>query len=168
VRAAARRSTLLLGTMHPASSTYLALLLICLSVRSAHGADERSILLRVRVTDVAFTDYYPDDDCFSRNECIPFNFWFRYSAHVREVVRGNFSQPSVKFANLQHVYFRRKPSDWFVLLVPCGPSVRDAVNVEYCVRDQAFAGDRVGRERLLDAQHGALTNGSSDRGPHLR
>jgi hypothetical protein len=141
--------------MHRASSTYLTLLLFFLSARSAHAEEERSILLRVRVTDVAFTDYFPDDDCLSRNECIPFNFWFRYSAHVREVVRGVFTQPSVKFANLQHVYFRRKPTDWFVLLAPCGQSVRDAVNVEYCVRDQAFANDRAGRQRLLDAQHGA-------------
>ena len=138
--------------MYRASWIYLTLLLLFLSTRGAQAEDKKAVLLRVRVTDVTYTDYYPVEVCPSGMECIPFHFWFRYGAHVREVVRGSYSQPTVQFANLQHAYFRRKPADWFVLLVPCGQAVRNAVSVEYCVQDQAFANDRAGRKRLMDAQ----------------
>jgi len=141
--------------MYRASSVYLAMLLLLLSSRSTLAEEARSVLLRVRVADVTFTDYYPDEECPSGKECIPLYFWFKYRAHVREVVRGRYDQSVIQFANLQHVYFSRKPTDWFVLLVSCGPGVRNAVNVEYCVRDQAFANDRAGRQRLMEAQHGA-------------
>jgi hypothetical protein len=70
------------------------------------------------------------------------------------VIQGNYNQTAVQFANLQHTYFSRKPADWYVLLVPCGQGVRNALGVEYCVRDQAFAKDHAGRRRLIDAQHG--------------
>jgi hypothetical protein len=114
------------------------------------------VLLRVRVTDVEYTDYYPQtDDCPSESECIQFYFWFRYEASVREVVRGNYAGGKAKFARLQHAYFARKPRDWYVLLVRCGESVRSAVGVEYCVKDDAFAGDPAEVERLLGSQHGA-------------
>ena len=124
------------------------------SIAFAQPNDE--VLLRVRVTDVAATDYYPEtSDCPREHECIQFYFWFRYKANVREVIRGNHSLSRVTFARLQHVPFARKPRDWYVLLVRCGESVRSTVGVEYCVKDEAFADDRVGIERLVGSQHGA-------------
>jgi hypothetical protein len=140
--------------MYRASWIYLTLLLLFLSTRGARAEQERSVLLRVRVTDVTATDYYPHENCPSGMECIPFDFWFKYRADVREVIRGSYNQPGVQFAILQHAYFRRMPTDWFVLVVPCGQGVRAAVNVYYCVRDQAFASDRAGRQRLMNEERG--------------
>jgi hypothetical protein len=134
---------------------YSAALLFALVVSNAFGQPNDEVLVRVRVTDVAYTDYYPESDCPSESECIPFYFWFRYEASVREVVRGNFAGRRVNFARLQHAYFARKPRDWYLLLIRCGESVRSKVGVEYCVKDEAFANDPVGVARLVGSRHGA-------------
>jgi len=140
--------------MYPPSPRVVAGLLL-MAALDARAEPDTGLLVRVRVTDVAYTDYYPADDCPPEQECIVGNTWFRYDAKVREVIRGRYSQPTLQFANLQHAYFSRKPHDWFVWVVPCAQGVIDALHVEYCVRDHAFANDRVGRQRLMEAQHGA-------------
>jgi hypothetical protein len=141
--------------MYRTSSRCAVLLLLALGASGAQAQDAE-VLLRVRVTHVAFTEYYPADDCpAGDSNCIQFYFWFRYEAQVREVVRGRFAGHTVAFANLQHSYFARMPQNWYVSLVPCGKGVKEAVGVEYCVVDQAFAKDRVGLKRLMAARHGA-------------
>ena len=140
--------------MYRAVLRFLAVLFLTCGVSNADTESDTSILLRVRVTDVAYTDYFPEIDCPVGHECIPFFFWFRYHAKVREVVRGQWPRNSVKFANLQHARYARKPRDWYVLLIPCGESVRTAVGVEYCVKAHAFAHDQAGLERLLGTQPG--------------
>lgn len=137
------------------SSKSLVMLLLALPALSAFAQPDDEVLLRVRVTDVEFTDYYPEGDCPSEAECIEVNFWFRYEANVREVIRGTYERSGVKFARLQHAYFARKPRDWYLLLVRCGESVQAAVGVEYCVKDEAFASDTTGVKRLVGARHGA-------------
>lgn len=136
-------------------STRLVAVLLLLAALDARAQPESAVLLRVRVTDVAYTDYYPADKCTPEQECIPGSTWFRYHAKVRQVIRGRYEQPEVHFANLQHAYFSRKPRDWLVLLVPCGQGVTDTLHVEYCIRDHALENDHAGRQRLMEAQHGA-------------
>jgi hypothetical protein len=133
--------------MYRRSSKLLATLLLAFGASGGDAQVSSDVLLRVRVTDAAYTDYYPDD-CPPEAECIAANFWFRYEANVREVVRGSYALATVRFANLQHTYFvPRHPRDWYVLVVPCGENVRTTVGVEYCVKDRGFG--REGRERLI-------------------
>jgi hypothetical protein len=138
--------------MYRTTSLSLALLASALAVSGARAQSDGEVLLKVHVSDVEYTDYYPVDDCPSGSECIVFYTWFRYRARVVEVVRGHYSQRTVAFANLQHAHYARRPRNWYVLLVPCGQSVRDAVHVEYCVKDHAF--DPVELERI-GVGHGA-------------
>ena len=133
--------------MYRASSLTAALVAFLLAASGAQAQTDGEVLLKVRVNEVAYTDYYPAYDCPAGSECIVFNTWFRYRARVLEVVRGDYSQRTVTFARLQHAHYTRRPRNWYVLLVPCGQSVRDAVGVEYCVKDDTFEPldlDRIG------------------------
>jgi hypothetical protein len=124
--------------MYPRLSTILVALLGGFGPSSGEAQVGSEILLRVRVTDAAYTDHAPDD-CPSGAECVAGNSWFRYEAKVREVVQGGYGHGTVRFANLQHAYFApRHPHNWYVLLVSCGESVKIAVGVDYCVKDHAF------------------------------
>jgi hypothetical protein len=126
----------------------LVLLLSCTSDAVAQSDD--LILLRVRVTDAQYTDYYPAADCVDEGTCFPFYFWFKYSARVREVISGSYPETHIEFANLQHTYFiSRVTRDWLVLLEPCGRSVVETVQVELCVRRHAISTNESGREELL-------------------
>ena len=127
---------------------------MCAAVTSvvAQTRSGSEILLRVRVTDAAYTGYYPEAACGNADDCIPIYHWFRYEARVLKVVRGEYPKKTVVFGNLQDSAFARRPHDWYVLLVPCG---ENAMRVEYCVKDSAFAGERAQLKQLIGAKHGA-------------
>jgi hypothetical protein len=90
-----------------------------------------AVVLRVRVTDVEFTDWYPA--CEEGEElCVPVVFWYRYSGNVREVVRGEYADSTVQFARLQHAEFiDRVTRDCHVVLEPASKDLRSKVGIEW-------------------------------------
>ena len=77
--------------MYLTSSARLAFLALALTAFAASAQPEGEVLLRVRVSHVEYTDYYPADDC-PTNDCIVFYTWFRYQARVIEVERGLYNE----------------------------------------------------------------------------
>lgn len=89
-----------------------------------------AVVLRVRVTDVEYTDWYPA--CEEDELCVPVIFWYRYSGNVREVVRGEYADSTVRFARLQHAEFAdRVTRDCHVVLEPASEDLRAKVGVEW-------------------------------------
>lgn len=90
-----------------------------------------AVVLRVSVTEVEFTDWYPA--CEEEEEpCVPVVFWYRYSGKVREVVRGDYAESTVRFARLQHAEFvDRVTRDCYVVLEPASEDLRSKVGIEW-------------------------------------
>jgi hypothetical protein len=89
----------------------------------------RAIALRVEVLEVEFTDLSPG--CGS-DECIPFDFWYKYRAKVKEVISGDWNQPEVAFTNLQHAEFIDKVTrDCYVVLRPAGKELQFKIGVPF-------------------------------------
>jgi hypothetical protein len=70
--------------MGPPSARIVAGLLL-IAALDARAEPTTGLLLRVRVINVAYTDYYRADDCPPEQDCIAGNTWFRYDAKVGEL-----------------------------------------------------------------------------------
>jgi hypothetical protein len=111
------------------------LMLGCASARRSLEVDNYnlppgSIVLRVEVIDVQFTDLYPN--CDEGENCMPFYFWWKYRARIKEVISGTWSQPMVEFTHLQHAeYIRKVTKDCYVVLRPAGEELRSKVGVPF-------------------------------------
>jgi hypothetical protein len=118
----------------------IATLSLAATIGATEGAEPAADLtLRVRVQSVEPTDLYPHDPCIDAGDCIPMHFWYKYRATVLENVSGNWLEPRIQFANLQHARYDKKLTrDWMVRLSPCPPSVSSALKVTYCVAEGAF------------------------------
>lgn len=87
-----------------------------------------AIVLRVKVLDVEYTDFYPD----CGPDCVPFSFFYKYRASVKKVVSGNWSQPEVGFTYLQHAEFIGEVTDdCYVVLRPAGQNLRSKIGVPF-------------------------------------
>ncbi len=75
---------------------------------------EEETILRVSAKNGKFTSYYPDDKCIEELECIPYSYWYRYKARVKEVVKGTYNQKHVTFVLLQHTNYSSE--NWYVRL----------------------------------------------------
>ena len=100
---------------------------------TTYFAPAGSIVLRIRVTNVEFTEYFPGS-CEPGEPCVPYNFWHRYQADVREVLSGEWEDDVVHFANVQHTYYiDAVVRDCYVVLLPASEDVRAKVGVPYVV-----------------------------------
>lgn len=107
-----------------------------LDASSADGA----IVLRVKVTEVDYTDMHPG--CADDDECIPTYFWYRYRARVRDVVAGAWTEREVEFVHLQHAeYLRKLTKDCYVVLRPAGTELQAKTGVPL-VADRFLFGER--------------------------
>jgi len=90
-------------------------------------------VLRVIVKSVEVTDHYPENAC--TEDCIVWNFWFRYKAKVKNVIRGEYTDRYITFVNLQHAAYRKGiVSDWFVSLDELNnPETKAALKADYYV-----------------------------------
>ena len=96
---------------------------------AAGGVRERPVILRVEVLGVKGTDWYPECE---EEDCIPFQFWFKYRARVKEVIDGAWSGSEVEFTHLQHgEYVRDVTKDCYVVLRPAGTDLREKIRVPY-------------------------------------
>ncbi len=87
-----------------------------------------SIVLRVEVLEVEFTDLFPG--CGDIPDCVPFHFWYKYRARVKDVVVGKWAEPEVEFTHLQHAeYIRQVTRDCYVVLHPAAPEIQSKVGV---------------------------------------
>jgi hypothetical protein len=88
-----------------------------------------SIVLRVQVLSVEFTGWYaacPDEDC------IPFHFWTKYRARVKDVISGEWSKSEVLFTHLQHAqYIDEVTKDCYVVILPADADLMEKVGVSY-------------------------------------
>jgi hypothetical protein len=102
-----------------------------------------SVVLRVEVLKVEFTDWYPS--C-PEEECIPWSYWHKYQARVKEVISGEWRETEVHFMHLQHaLYVDEVTRDCYVVLHPAGPDLREKVGVPYIANrifSPFFKGDR--------------------------
>src|SRR5690606_31751710 len=81
-----------------------------------------AIVLRVSVQSSEFTDVHPE--CGA--DCVPFYFWYKYSAEVKDVTSGSWDRPNVQCAHLQHgQYVPAVTSDCYVVLVPAAPELQE-------------------------------------------
>ncbi|WP_412973187.1 hypothetical protein [Glaciecola sp. MF2-115] len=61
------------------------------------------LVLRVEVLSQEGTDLYIDcKDLADDQVCIPFHFWYIYTAKILDVVSGDYSSEKIRFARLQH------------------------------------------------------------------
>jgi hypothetical protein len=129
---------LLIGCASPPTTKHV-------SPMSEYELPVGAIVLRVEVLDVEFTDLFPG--CGTVPDCMPFHFWFRYRARVKEVVVGEWASPEVKFTYLQHAeYIRSVTKDCYVVLYPASPEIRSEVGVGLVadrLLSRFFEGDRV-------------------------
>src|SRR5436189_4052826 len=97
---------------------------------SAVGAvSEWPVILRVEVLSVEGTDWHPE--CVEEG-CIPFHFWFKYRARVKDVIDGSWRETEVEFTHLQHgQYIRAVTKDCYVVLRPAGTDLREKIRVPY-------------------------------------
>lgn len=87
-----------------------------------------AIVLRVEVTEVKFTDLYPT--CADGDECVPFYFWYKYRARVKDVISGEWQASEVEFAHLQHAEFTRNVTrDCYVVLEPANQNLQTNIGV---------------------------------------
>jgi len=90
---------------------------------------EWPVILRVEVLSVEGTDWYPD--C-AEVGCIPFQFWFRYRARVKDVIEGSWNESEVEFTHLQHgQYISKVTRDCYVVLRPAGIDLSEKIRVPY-------------------------------------
>jgi len=104
---------------------------------AAYEAPLGSIVLRIEVLEVEFTDFYPG--CGDDHNCVPFDFWYRYRARVREVISGEWKNREVQFTNLQHSeYIKRITRDCYVVLEPAPRELQSAVGVPFVADNLLF------------------------------
>lgn len=138
----------------------LTMLLGCASSSPVQGASRAdhyspppgSVVLRVEVLEVEFTDLYPE--CDEVKDCIPFDFWYKYRARVREVISGDWRQAEIDFTHLQHAeYIKKLTRDCYVVLEPAGDELRSKVGVSFVADKLLFRSlerDRTAIKALRD------------------
>lgn len=109
-------------------------------VLQKHELPEDAIVLRVQVVDVEFTDLFPGcGEVKEGMDCIPFYFWYRYKAKVKETLIGDWAKPAVEFTYLQHAQFIDDVTrDCYVVLRPAKGDVLAKVGVPF-VADKLFS-----------------------------
>lgn len=61
------------------------------------------LVLRVEVLSQEGTDFYIEcKDLAEDQVCIPFHFWYIYTAKIIDVVSGDYNSEKIRFARLQH------------------------------------------------------------------
>ena len=131
------------------ASTSAFLLLWVITVNAGTDTSEAKVALRVRTTSAAFTDVNEAGPHARQEEYVPFHYWWKYEAHVRSVIAGEYSERLVTFAHLQPAQYRaRLTRDWVVVLGRCAPELVEALGVQWCVLDHALANDSEGRMRI--------------------
>lgn len=107
-------------------------------------------MLRVSVQSAEFTNVYPE--CGA--DCVPFYYWYKYSAQVKGVVSGGWDKPDVQFTHLQHgQYISAVTNDCYVVLVPAATELREVVGVSYVadrILSRRFKQDRPIIKRLAN------------------
>ena len=88
-----------------------------------------AVVLRVSVKRAEFTDIAP---CCGRSLFgAPFDYWYRYTAQVKSVVRGQYSGKTVSFLHAQHAeYIRAVTEDCYVVLVPAESEVSEMLDTD--------------------------------------
>ena len=90
---------------------------------------EWPVVLRVEVLSVEGTDWYPE--C-AEKDCIPFHFWFKYRARVKDVIEGSWNESEVQFTHLQHgQYISKVTRDCYIVLRPAGTDLSEKIRVPY-------------------------------------
>jgi hypothetical protein len=111
-----------------------------------------SIVLRVEVIDVEFTDFYPG--CGDVQDCVPFDFWHKYRARVKSVISGDWPHPEVEFTYLQHAkYINKVTRDCYVVLEPAPDELRSKLKVPFVadkLLSRFFERDRAAIKALRD------------------
>ena len=139
--------------------TFLAALLGCASpaVEESSYVDRYSppsgsIVLRIEVIDVEFTDFYPG--CGDVKNCVPFDFWHKYRARVRSVISGDWPHPEIEFTYLQHAkYINKVTRDCYVVLEPAPDELRSKLKVPFVadrLLSRSFEKDRAVIKALRD------------------
>ena len=109
-------------------------------------------MLRVEVLEVEFTDLHPG--CGEVKDCIPFDFWYRYRARVKEVISGDWRKSEIEFTHLQHAeYISKLTRDCYVVLEPAGDELRSKVGVPFVAYELLFRSlerDRAAIKALRD------------------
>jgi hypothetical protein len=96
----------------------------------AYSPPQGSVVLRVEVRGVEFTDLYPG--CGDEKDCIPFVFWHKYRARLKEVLSGDWQQTEVEFTHLQHAaYIDKVTQDLYVVLEPASEEMRSKIGVPF-------------------------------------
>lgn len=97
-------------------------------VASGYQIPADAIVLRVKVLEVEYTDFYPD----CGPDCVPFSFWYKYRASVSKVISGDWTQPEVEFTYLQHAEFIDEVTDdCYVVLRPAGRNLQSKIGVPF-------------------------------------
>jgi len=79
-----------------------------------------SLILVVKVKDTRFTEYYPANVtklCSENKDCFPWAYWYVHEGKVLDVIKGDYSKNTIKFAMLQHAdYIKEIKREWYVEL----------------------------------------------------
>jgi len=91
-----------------------------------------SIVLRVQVISVEFTDWSPNCTQNDNEKCIPHSYWHKYRARVKEVVSGSWAGSEVEFTYLQHAkYIPEVTNDCYVVLYPASQDISSKIGVPF-------------------------------------
>lgn len=95
----------------------------------AYSPPSRAIVLRVEVVEVEFTDW-PLSCIAISEDCIPFYYWYRYRARVKDVVSGAWVGAEVEFTHAQHAeYIPAVTKDCYVVLLPAEDELSAKIGV---------------------------------------
>jgi len=151
----AQRSPQPLGVNRRSNFTSAAFLIALASLLPEMASSQESpvsLTLRVKVKNTEFTNVNQAGPSAEPSEFVPFHYWWRYEAKVREVIRGVYASRTIRFAHMQPGEYRSPLTrDWLVELGPCTAELRIALGVELCVSDHALATDATGRKRIVDS-----------------
>jgi hypothetical protein len=107
------------------------------------------LTIRVRTTVTTFSNINAAGPSASSEQYVPFHYWWKYKAKVREIIGGKYSERSISFAHLQPGQYRASLTrNWVVALGRCQPDLAKSLEVEWCVVGHALANDAAGRGRL--------------------
>jgi hypothetical protein len=120
---------------------------------AAYSPPTGSIVLRVEVTSVEFTDWSPN--CFGKSaNCVPVHFWYKYRARVKRVVLGSWTESQVAFTHLQHAeYIPEVTRDCYIVLTPSSPDISSKIGVSFVadrILSRFWKEDRAAIEALRD------------------
>lgn len=100
--------------------------------KQAYTPPAGSIVLRVQVTNVEFTEWSPNCTNNDNDGCVPHSYWHKYHARVKEVVAGSWAGSEVEFTYLQHAkYLPEVTNDCYVILHPASHDISTRIGVPY-------------------------------------